>query len=155
MIFMLFTGLLTFKVKLFLKTLWCSILNHLQSKVTSKNCHSCIFFSIYNPKEVRILTNFFPLQSFRLADDQKSFNAACSNTILHFCAAMMGFFILKCWVFFLLVTLQEKIPPVKYHLCWIYISYQSKTLKTINFCFSAIFSNLLLSKFFAIISRQK
>ena len=50
----------------------------------------------YNPKEVKVLTNliFF---SFRLADDQKFFNAAACNTIiLHFCAAIRDFFILKC-----------------------------------------------------------
>ena len=42
---------------------------------------------MYNPYEVRVLT----------ADYQKSFNAACNNIILHFCAAIMDFFIiLKC-----------------------------------------------------------
>ena len=58
------------------------------------NPHFCIFQ--YDPKEVRVLTNFF-FFSFGLADDQKSFNAACNNTFLHFCAVIMDFFIiLKC-----------------------------------------------------------
>ena len=37
-------------------SLWDSILNHLQTKVTPNNPHSCIFFQ-YNPKEVKVLTN--------------------------------------------------------------------------------------------------
>ena len=60
----------------------------------------------------------------------------------------MDFFnILKCSVFFLLIKLQEEFPPVKYHLCWICTSNKNKALKTINFCFSVIFWNLLWSKF--------
>ena len=40
----------------FENSLESGILNHLQTKVTLKNPHSCIFFfSIYNPKEVRVL----------------------------------------------------------------------------------------------------
>ena len=54
--------------------------------------------------------------------------------------------ILKYWVFFVLITLQEEFPFVKYHLCWICTSNKYKTLKTINFSFSAIFCNLLGSK---------
>ena len=57
------------------------------------------------------------------------------------------FFILKCWIFLLLITLQEEFPPVKHHLCWICTSNKIKTLKTMNFGFSAIFCNLLWSKF--------
>ena len=60
----------------------------------------------------------------------------------------MDFFsILKCSLFFLLIKLQEEFPPVKYHLCWICSSNKNKALKTINFCFSVIFWNLLCSKF--------
>ena len=90
MIFMLFIGLQTFKVKLFPEdSLWSNILNHLQTKVTPKNPHSCIFVSIYcNPKEVRVLTK---LIFFRLAN-QKSFNAGYNNIILDFRAAIMDFF---------------------------------------------------------------
>ena len=85
MIFIPFIGLQTFKVKLFSeKSLWGSILNYLQTKVTPKNPHSCIFFfSIYNSKEVRVLTNLIFL-NFRLTDDQKSFNTVCNNIISHF-----------------------------------------------------------------------
>ena len=48
------------KLSFFSETsLWSSILNHLQTKVTPKNPYSCnFFFSIYNPKEVRVVTNF-------------------------------------------------------------------------------------------------
>ena len=58
MVFMPFIGLQAFKVKLFSEnSLWSSILNHLQAKVTPKNPHSCIFFfSTYNPKVVTVLT---------------------------------------------------------------------------------------------------
>ena len=85
---------------------------------------------------------------FRLEDDQKSFNAACNGIFLHFWAAIMDFFnTLKCSVFFLLMKLQEEFPRVKYHLCWICNSNKNKTLKTINFRFSVIFWNLLLTKF--------
>ena len=38
-------------------------------------------------------------------------------------------------------------PLIKYHLCSICTSNKNKTLKTINFVFSAIFCNLLWSKF--------
>ena len=97
MIFMPFLGSQTFKVKSFSEnSLWSSNLNHLQTKVTPKNPDSCIFFfSIYNPKGMIVLTNFSFL-SFRLADDQKPFNVACKNIILHFCAVILNFFILKC-----------------------------------------------------------
>ena len=58
MIFMPFLGLKTFKVKLFSEnSLWSSILNHLQRKITPKNPHFCVFFNTYDPKEVIILTN--------------------------------------------------------------------------------------------------
>ena len=40
-----------------------------------------------------------------------------------------------------------RVPPVKYHLCWICDSNKNKTLKTTNFCFSAILCNLLCSRF--------
>ena len=40
------------------------------------------------------------------------------------------------------IKLQEEFPPVEYHLCWICTS-KKKALKTINFCFSVIFCNLL------------
>ena len=51
-----------------------------------------IFFSAYIIlRKWEFLLNFF---SFRLADDEKSFNAACKNIILHFFAAIMDFFIL-------------------------------------------------------------
>ena len=52
-------------------------------------------FFQHDPKGVRVLANliFF---SFGLAD-QKSFNSACNNIFLHFCAAIMDLFIiLKC-----------------------------------------------------------
>ena len=75
-------------------SLWSSILNDFQTRVTLKNPNFCIFFSIYNSKEVGVLTNLIFLV-FRLADDQKSFNAACSNIILHFCTAIMDLFIFK------------------------------------------------------------
>ena len=95
---------------------------------------------------MRVLPNLICF-SFSLANDQKSFNAACNNIILHFCAANMDFFILKFQVFFLLITLQEEFPPIKHHLCWICTSNKNKTLLTINVGFSAIFCNLLWSKF--------
>ena len=48
MTFMPFKGLQPFKVKLFSEnSLWSNILNHLQTKVTPKNPHSCIFL-VYN-----------------------------------------------------------------------------------------------------------
>ena len=40
-----------------------------------------------------------------------------------------------------------RVSPVKYHLCSICTSNKNKTLKTINFSFPGIFSNLLWSKF--------
>ena len=70
-------------------------LNHLQTKLTPINPHFWIFFQ-YDPKEVRVLTNLF-FFSFGLANGQKSFNTACNNIFLHFCAAIMKIFIiLKC-----------------------------------------------------------
>ena len=60
MIFMSFRGLQTFKVNTFTETsLEYSILNHLQTKVTAQNPSLVFFFSIYNPKEVIVLTNLF------------------------------------------------------------------------------------------------
>ena len=77
----------TFKVKIFLKTYCGSILENES-----------------NSQEPPFL--------------QKYFNAACNSIFLYFCAAIMDFaIILKCPVFFLLVTHQEKFPPVQYHLC--------------------------------------
>ena len=38
-------------------------------------------------------------------------------------------------------------PPVRYHLWWICTPNKNKALKTNNFCFSAIFWNLLWRKF--------
>ena len=62
MIFMPFIGLQTFKVKLFTEnSLWSSNLNHWQTKVSLMNPHFCISFSIYNPKEVAVLTNLISL----------------------------------------------------------------------------------------------
>ena len=57
-------------------SLWSNILNLLQTKVTP--WIPIFSFFQYDPKEVRVLRNliFF---IFELADDQKSFNAACSN----------------------------------------------------------------------------
>ena len=70
------------------------ILNHLQTKVTLMNAHFCIFFQ-HDPKGLRVLTNLIVF-SFGLAD-KKSFNSACSNIFLHFCAAIMDLsIILKC-----------------------------------------------------------
>ena len=74
---------------------------YFKSLSNESNSHESPWISIfdffqYSPKEVRLLTNliFF---SFGLADDQKSFNAAWKNIFLHFCAAIMDFFIiLKC-----------------------------------------------------------
>ena len=59
MIFIPFIGLQAFKVKLFSEnSLWTSILNRLQKKVTLKNPHFCIFFfSIYNSKEMTVFTD--------------------------------------------------------------------------------------------------
>ena len=75
-----------------------NVLNHLQTKVTPMNPYFCIFE--YDPKEVRVLTNLI-FNSFGLADDQKYFNAACNNIFLHFCEAIMDFFIiLKCLLLF-------------------------------------------------------
>ena len=138
MTFMPFIGLQTFKVKFSENSLWSNILNHLQTKVTPKNPHSCIFFSM-------ILefweTYFF---SFRLADYQKSFNAACNYILLHFCATIMHFFIiLKCSVFFLLITSQKDFPPAKYRLCWICTSNKNKALK---FLFSSHFLEFTLEQ---------
>ena len=117
MAFMSFIGLQTFKVKLFSgKSLWSNILNYLQTKVTPKNPHSCIFFSMIL-KKWEFLTNF-NFFSFRLADDQKSFNAACNNIFLHFCACGLLFYYFEMLVFFLLIKLQEEFCPVIYHLCW-------------------------------------
>ena len=66
---------------------------------------------------------------------------------LHFWATIIDFIIiLRCSVFFLLVTLQEEFKPVKY-LCWICTSNKNKALKTIKFSFSTISWNLLQSKF--------
>ena len=97
MTFIPFIGLQTFKVMLFLKTHCGAIF-----KITCKQKYLpripiLGFFSVYyNHKEVRVLTNLFSF-SFRLADDQKSFNTACNNLFLHFCAAIMDFFIIfKC-----------------------------------------------------------
>ena len=79
MTFIPFIGLQTFKVMLFLKTHCGAIF-----KITCKQKYLpripiLGFFSVYyNHKEVRVLTNLF-FFSFRLADDQKSFNAACNN----------------------------------------------------------------------------
>ena len=67
-----------FKIQLFSEnSLWSKILNHLQTKVTPKNPHFCIFFQ-YDSKKTESFykLNFF---SFGLADDQKSFNTACNN----------------------------------------------------------------------------
>ena len=47
--------------------------------------------------------------SFGLADDQKFFNASCSNTFLDF----------WCPVFFFLITLQEEFSPANYYICWV------------------------------------
>ena len=95
MTFMPFIGLQTFEVKFSENTLWSNILNHLQTKVTPKNPHSCIFFQ-YDSEEVRVLAKLF-FFSFGLADYQNSFNPACNNIFLHFCAAIIDFFIiLKC-----------------------------------------------------------
>ena len=130
LIFMPFIGLQVFKVELFSEnSLWSSILNHLQTKVTPKNPHSC-FFSAYiilrkreaffwkltveqyfkslakksNSQEPPFLHIFFPAYiilrkwefllnvfNFRLADNQKSFNAAWNNIILHFFCSCYGF----------------------------------------------------------------
>ena len=145
MTFMPFIGSQTFRVKFSENSLWSNILNYLQTKVTPRNPHSCIFFNRSWRSESFGKLNFF---SFGLASNQKSFNAACNSIFLHFWAAIMDFFnILKWSVFFLLKKLQEEFSPVKYHLCWICTLNKNKALKIINFCFSVILWNLLWSKF--------
>ena len=150
--FMPFICLQIFEVKFSENSLWSDISNHLQTKVTPNNSHSFIFFfffSIWSWRSERFgKLSFF---SFGLADDQKFFNTAFYNIFLHFWATIMDYFnISKCSVFFLLIKLQEEFPTVKCHLCWICTS--NKALKTIDFCFSVIFWNLLKS--FEIIFRQ-
>ena len=55
-----------------------------------------LHFFQYDSEEVRVLAKLF-FFSFGLADYQNSFNAACNNIFLHFCAAIIDFFIiLKC-----------------------------------------------------------
>ena len=74
--FMPFTGLQTFKFKFSENSLWSNILNYLQTKVTPRNPHSCIFFNRSWRSESFDKLNFF---SFGLASNQKSFNAACNS----------------------------------------------------------------------------
>ena len=127
-----FIGLQAFKVKLFSKNSLCSsILNHLQTKVTLKNPNSCIFFfTIYNPKVVTVLTNLI----FLVLGLQMIKNSLMQPLTILFCILAqplrMSLF-LK--FFFILITLQQQFPRVKYHLCWICISNKNKTLKTVNF----------------------
>ena len=91
-------------------------------------------------KNCNFLQNLF---SFGLVN-KKSFNTACNHTFLHFWAANMDFLIiLRCSVFFLLITLQEDFPLVKFHLCRICTSLKNKALKIIKFNFSAILWNLV------------
>ena len=116
MTFVPFIGLQMFiKVKLLCEnSLWSNIFNYLKIKVTPKIPHSCIFFSKIVKKWKFWQTYLF---SLGLADDQKSFNAACNNIFLHFCAAIMDFsIILKCSVFFLPIIHKEdsnKNKPLK------------------------------------------
>ena len=94
MIFISFIGVQTFKVKLFTEnSLWNSTLNHLQTKVAPRTPIPA-FFSVYIIlKKLQFeKLNFF---IFRFPDGQKSFNAVCNNILLHFCTAIMDFFLFK------------------------------------------------------------
>ena len=78
-----FVVLQTFRVKLLLEnSLWGNILIHLKTKVTPQN-RLFLHFVQYGPEKVRVLANviFF---NFELAEDQKSFHAACNHIFLHF-----------------------------------------------------------------------
>ena len=72
---------------------------YFKSLANKSNSHECTFWIFFSMvlkdwEFLKLKLNFF---SFGLADDQKSFNAACNNIFLHFWATIMDFFIiLKC-----------------------------------------------------------
>ena len=141
-----FIGLQIFKVKLFFEdSLQSNTLNHLKTKVTPQHT-LLLYFLQYDHKKVRVLTNliFF---SFGLVDDQKSFNAACKNVFLQFLSSHYEFLNYFEMFSFLSAYNPGRVPPVKYHLCWIYASNKNIALKAIKFNFSTVFWNLLQSKF--------
>ena len=75
--------------------------NSLDNKSNSLESYSCIFFRIILSSDK---INFF---TFRLADDQKSFNAACNNLCI---------FEQPLWIS--LSYNKQEFPLAKYHLCW-------------------------------------
>ena len=142
---MSFIGLQAFKVKLFSEKSLASKSNSQESPFLH-----FFFFSTYNRKVVTVLTKSISLV-LGLQMIKNHLKEQATVLICIFAQpiwiSLFFFFSLSWKLLFLLVTLQEEFPPVKYHLCWICTSNKNKTLKTIHFCFSAVPYNLLWSKF--------
>ena len=126
------------RVKLFFEnSLWSSIIS-LENKRNSLEPPILACSSVWSWRSESFdKLNFL---SFGLADDQKSFNAACNSIFLHFLSSHYGFLhYFEMFSFLSSNNTPGRVHIYIYHLCWICTSNKNKALKTIKFSFSAIF----------------